>query len=467
MEWVEITGPTIEDARERALDRLGVDISDADVEVLQEPGRAMFGLRKIDARVRARVRPTAPPPRQERHNRRPGQSKRGGRDAQGPKGSGSRSGAKKSDDAASGRTSKGDGSSKPDAQRNSRTRGSARSDGGSPANSGNGSKKKQGSSKSASGGAGNARQDGGDTDAVVTRKRSRTLSATSTAGAPVSKSQPSSKADSQEPSSKRSRTRSLAATDIDTQSGSNIEPVAVSSDREVAPVVRRRQRKVAGNGSDNAVSKISKADETGATPVQVDDSRDVRVRRLKPSGRVTAVDGSSARQDQQEVSESQEETVMEEVSVDEQGAMVVEFLDGLVEAFGVTASAAVVATGEDSVDVAVTGDSLGLLIGPGGHTLSALTEVTKTVLQRQNNGASRARVRLDVAGYRERRRAALDVFTREVAESVKSSGEARALEPMHSADRKVVHDTANDIDGVGTVSDGDEPRRRVVIVPEG
>lgn len=157
---------------------------------------------------------------------------------------------------------------------------------------------------------------------------------------------------------------------------------------------------------------------------------------------------------------------MEEVSVEDQGAMVVEFLDGLVESFGLSGAAAVASTGDDSVDVEVTGDSLGLLIGPGGHTLSALTEVTKTVLQRQNNGASRARVRIDVGGYRERRREALDAFSREVAETVKSSGEPRALEPMHSADRKVVHDTVNDIEGVGTVSDGDEPRRRVVIVPE-
>lgn len=157
----------------------------------------------------------------------------------------------------------------------------------------------------------------------------------------------------------------------------------------------------------------------------------------------------------------------EEVSTAEQGEMIVEFLDGLLESFGLAGTAAVAASDEDSVDVAVDGDDLGLLIGPGGHTLAALTEVTKTVLQRQNNGSSRARVRIDVAGYRERRREALDAFTREVAETVKSTGEPRALEPMHSADRKVVHDSASEIEGVGTISDGDEPRRRVVIVPEG
>ncbi|MDG2039968.1 MAG: R3H domain-containing nucleic acid-binding protein [Ilumatobacter sp.] len=159
--------------------------------------------------------------------------------------------------------------------------------------------------------------------------------------------------------------------------------------------------------------------------------------------------------------------MMNDVSVEDQGAMAVEFLDGLLESFGLNGSAGVVAVDEGTVEVEVTGESLGLLIGPGGHTLSALTEVTKTVLQRRDNSGTRARIRLDVGGYRERRRAALDVFARDVAETVRSTGEPRALESMHSADRKVVHDTVNEIEGVATVSDGEEPRRRVVIVPEG
>ena len=66
MEWVEVTGASVEEAQELALDRLGVDLSDAEVDVLQLNGRGWFGLRKIDARVRARVRPTAPRPRRER-----------------------------------------------------------------------------------------------------------------------------------------------------------------------------------------------------------------------------------------------------------------------------------------------------------------------------------------------------------------------------------------------------------------
>ena len=86
-----------------------------------------------------------------------------------------------------------------------------------------------------------------------------------------------------------------------------------------------------------------------------------------------------------------------------------------------------------------------------------------------SSGRSRAsptpRIRVDVGGYRERRREALARFTRDVAEQVKSSGVQKALEPMSPPDRKVVHDTVNEIDGVTTVSEGEDSRRRVVILP--
>jgi spoIIIJ-associated protein len=76
-------------------------------------------------------------------------------------------------------------------------------------------------------------------------------------------------------------------------------------------------------------------------------------------------------------------------------------------------------------------------------------------------------VNVDVAGYRERRKGALARFTQDLAEDVLRTGVPKALEPMGSSDRKVVHDTVNEIDGVATVSEGEEPRRRVVIVPAG
>jgi spoIIIJ-associated protein len=73
---------------------------------------------------------------------------------------------------------------------------------------------------------------------------------------------------------------------------------------------------------------------------------------------------------------------------------------------------------------------------------------------------------VDIGGYRERRRQALAEFARTQADGVLQDQTQRALEAMGAADRKVIHDTVNEIDGVRTISEGEDPRRRVVIIPE-
>ncbi|WP_419921563.1 protein jag [Candidatus Poriferisodalis sp.] len=157
----------------------------------------------------------------------------------------------------------------------------------------------------------------------------------------------------------------------------------------------------------------------------------------------------------------------DEITVAEQQEMVQEFLDGLATAFGIDAKAAPVALDDDSFEVNLEGtnDALGLLIGPRGRHVVALQEVSKTMLQRRLPGVPRARVRVDVGGYRQRRRAALEAYVSELAEAVRERGSERGLEPMNAADRKIVHDTVNEIEGVDTISVGEEPRRRVVLVP--
>lgn len=152
------------------------------------------------------------------------------------------------------------------------------------------------------------------------------------------------------------------------------------------------------------------------------------------------------------------------VPLSEQSEIAEQFLRGLLSEFGKDGQVATVAVDEDTVEVQVTGDDLGLLIGPKGNTISALQEVTRTVVQRRT-GARNGRLLIDVTGYRAKRREALARFTRQVADQVIASGTATVLEPMSAADRKVVHDTVNDIDGVVTSSQGEEPRRRVAISP--
>ena len=157
--------------------------------------------------------------------------------------------------------------------------------------------------------------------------------------------------------------------------------------------------------------------------------------------------------------------VEDDLSVAEQGELVRDFVAGLVEAFDVDAQVNVREVDEEGVEVTVEGKDLGLLIGPRGQTLGSIQELARTVVQRQVTG-HHARIVVDVAGYRQRRKEALERFVRQLAAEVVSSGQSRVLEPMTPPDRKIVHDAVNEIDGVATTSEGEEPNRRVVIVPE-
>lgn len=152
-------------------------------------------------------------------------------------------------------------------------------------------------------------------------------------------------------------------------------------------------------------------------------------------------------------------------TLEEQVEVAEEFLDGLVDAFGLSATIERNDVDDELVELQVLGDDLGLLIGRRGSTVQAVNEVLRTGLQRRASGTAEGRVRADIGRYREKRREALARFAAEQAAEVIESGEERALEPMNSADRKVVHDAINEIDGVETLSEGAEPRRWVVIAP--
>lgn len=154
----------------------------------------------------------------------------------------------------------------------------------------------------------------------------------------------------------------------------------------------------------------------------------------------------------------------EDVPIGEQADVADEFMRGLVAAFGLPGEVSV-RIDEDVVLVDVEGDDLGLLVGPKGATLRAIEDLVRTVVQRRTDGHG-ARIHVDVAGYQAKRRAALAKFASDLANRVLEGGQELALEPMPAADRKVVHDTIADISGVTTISEGEEPRRRVVLRPE-
>ena len=330
MEWVEVTGKTVHEATEQALDRLGVAADDAEVIVVNEPKMGLFGRVREEARVRARVKPVGARPKRER-------SRRGGRSGGG---------------------------------RQAGTRGTKE----------NASKK-----ENASGGNG-----GKDRDA----------------------------------------TKDGVARGGSAANGSG-KPAAVGSGTGTSRSARRRRNRskaTAGAGAGEGV-------QNGLTS------------------------GTS--------SELKERVEMAEgMTLEEQGEIGREFLAGLLSEYGMAGSVETRLIDEETVEIAAVGDDLGMLVGPRGSTLSALQDLTRAVVQRRCPSRT-DRILVDVAGYRERRSAALKRFSIQIAEEVLGSGQEKALEAMSPADRKAVHDAVNELDGVVTRSEGEDPNRFVVIAPAG
>lgn len=315
MEWVETTGKTLEEAKDRALDQLGVAADEAEFEILEEPRAGLFGRRRGEARVRARIMPASVRPKQDRRSRSRG---RDGRARDG--GGGGREGGRGGGRPQGGRESGRDG----------------RREGG-----------------------GEGRREGGR------------------GGGAAEDSQPATPAETETPAPRGGRRRSN----------------------------RQKQEKE---------QAMAEEHESESSPAEVGDAA-------------------------------------------------VAFMSGLAAAFGAEASTSLVVDGSD-LEVRVDGTGLGLLVGPGGRTLMAVQDLARVASQRRL-GDHDTRLRVDVGGYREKRRAALEQFALAVANQVRETGTPKALEPMQSADRKVVHDALIDVDGVSSRSEGDEPMRRVVISP--
>jgi spoIIIJ-associated protein len=279
MEWVETTAKTVDEAISLALDQLGVDRDEVEVEVLDEPKSGLFGRMRSEARVRARVQPTTPSPKEERRERK----------------------------------------TAPNARRRSNA-------GGTPANSGG------------------------------------------TPGVPT------------------------------TPTNSHASPPQNST-----------------VSSASSSGRYGDREQLDSVPAAIDES-----------GR--------------------------------------EFLAGLLTAMGLDATIECSVVNGNMIEFRVVGRDLGVLIGPKAQTLQAAQELLRTVIH-YNTSSNSGRILLDVAGYREKRRAALVVFTSGVAADVVASGERRALEAMSPADRKVIHDAVNDLAGVRSMSEGEEPTRYVVLLP--
>jgi spoIIIJ-associated protein len=121
---------------------------------------------------------------------------------------------------------------------------------------------------------------------------------------------------------------------------------------------------------------------------------------------------------------------------------------------------------EDDTRVTVTcgGADVAILIGRHGQTIDAVQYLLNAIAHRAY-GDERKEITVDAAGYRERRRVTLESLAVRTAQQVRTSGEPIELDPMTAVERKVVHLTLKDVDGVATTSEGTEPNRYVVVLP--
>lgn len=139
-----------------------------------------------------------------------------------------------------------------------------------------------------------------------------------------------------------------------------------------------------------------------------------------------------------------------------------DFLEGLLDALDLDGD---LTTWMDDYGghVDLEGEQLDVLVGPDGETLQALQELTRLAVLRR--AKHRVRIVIDVNGFRRRQREDLTATVRTAAERVVETREKEELWPMSAADRKVVHDVVAALDGARTESLGEEPNRRVVILP--
>jgi spoIIIJ-associated protein len=136
----------------------------------------------------------------------------------------------------------------------------------------------------------------------------------------------------------------------------------------------------------------------------------------------------------------------------------------IVDAIGVDAQVTA-REDDDAIVVTCAGPDVGLLIGRHGQTIDSIQYLLNVIAYRAH-GEEKKDVVVDAADYRARRQATLETLALRAADRVRESGEREELEPMTAAERKVVHVCLKDLAGVGTTSEGMEPNRYVVVVPE-
>ena len=150
-------------------------------------------------------------------------------------------------------------------------------------------------------------------------------------------------------------------------------------------------------------------------------------------------------------------------SLEEEGEIAADYIEGLLDIADLDGDIDMDVEGDRAV-VSVVGATLNELVGDDGEVLEALQELTRLAVHRRTG--TRARLMLDVGGFRARRRTELAELGRSVADEVSRTGEPKKLRAMSPFERKIIHDAVA-LAGLRSESEGEEPNRRVVVFPAG
>ncbi len=138
-----------------------------------------------------------------------------------------------------------------------------------------------------------------------------------------------------------------------------------------------------------------------------------------------------------------------------------EFLEKIFNAMDIQAEVSVIVNG-DNVNIELTGNDMGILIGKRGQTLDSLQYLVNLVVNKYSD--SYMKVKVDTENYRERRKATLENLAKNIAFKVKRTKRPVSLEPMNPFERRIIHSALQNDRYVTTKSEGDEPYRHVVVL---
>ena len=140
------------------------------------------------------------------------------------------------------------------------------------------------------------------------------------------------------------------------------------------------------------------------------------------------------------------------------------FLSGLFERMDIDADMTFSNRDNNSIDVCLSGNGMGAIIGRRGETLDAIQHLTNYVVNRGRD--KRLHINIDAEAYRSKREESLTHLAEKMAEKAIKYKRNMALEPMNSYERHVIHTSLQNFKGVSTASTGEEPNRRVIVIYE-